>query len=169
MCGAGGNAGSGMAFGPLPGARGGNGGSGGGILNDAKANAVVVHNTLIAQNLVNSGGSGGTNTSTFSWFGAPPPPPQIGNPGTNGIGFDVCGGFTPKGFNLIGAGDGSTGFGVEADQVGTDDSMINPLLGPLQMNGGFTPTHALLWGSPAIDQGKSFANALHQRGEYQSL
>lgn len=30
---------------------------------------------------------------------------------------------------------------------------VNPLLGPLADNGGLTLTHALLWGSPAIDAG----------------
>jgi hypothetical protein len=42
---------------------------------------------------------------------------------------------------------------------------MDPRLGPLQDNGGFTPTHALLEGSPAIDAG--FANRLKedQRGQ----
>ena len=31
----------------------------------------------------------------------------------------------------------------------------DPRLGPLQDNGGFTPTHALLNGSPAIDSGSN--------------
>ena len=35
----------------------------------------------------------------------------------------------------------------------TDLSTTNPLLGPLQNNGGPTDTHALLPGSPAIDAG----------------
>jgi len=30
---------------------------------------------------------------------------------------------------------------------------VDPRLGPLQDNGGFTPTHALLGDSPAIDSG----------------
>ena len=37
--------------------------------------------------------------------------------------------------------------------VGTTSSLIDPLLGPLQDNGGPTQTHALLAGSPAIDAG----------------
>ncbi len=46
---------------------------------------------------------------------------------------------------------------------------VNPLLGPLQNNGGPTQTHALLKGSPAIDAGSStspFAPcpAVDQRG-----
>src|SRR5207253_9195392 len=34
---------------------------------------------------------------------------------------------------------------------------IDPRLGPLQNNGGPTPTHALLPGSPALDAGDAFA------------
>ena len=41
----------------------------------------------------------------------------------------------------------------------------NPLLGPLQGNGGTTPTHALLAGSPAIDAGDAVGcPATDQRG-----
>lgn len=52
---------------------------------------------------------------------------------------------TSNGNNLD--GDNSCGFGLPSDQHG------NPLLGPLKDNGGPTPTHALLAGSPAIDKG----------------
>jgi autotransporter-associated beta strand protein len=41
---------------------------------------------------------------------------------------------------------------------------LNPLLGPLQDNGGPTHTMALLPGSPAIDKGISFSLATDQRG-----
>ena len=34
----------------------------------------------------------------------------------------------------------------------------NPLLSPLQFNGGYTPTHALLPGSPAIDHGSTLVD-----------
>jgi hypothetical protein len=52
--------------------------------------------------------------------------------------------------NLIGTG-GSGGLtnGVNGNQVG----VTNPRLGPLANNGGPTPTHALIIGSPAIDSG----------------
>jgi hypothetical protein len=62
--------------------------------------------------------------------------------------------------------DGGIGFinGVHADQVGRVLSPIDPLIGPLQMNGGPTPTHALMPGSPAIDQGNSFGIHVDQRG-----
>lgn len=141
---------------------GGQGGDGGGVLNDTTSTNVTVRNTLIALNLVNTGGAGGTNiilpNSEITG--------QVGNSGTDGIGFDIAGDFTSQGFNLIGVGDGSLGFvnGMNADQVGSIANPINPLIGPLQMNGGPTPTHALLSDSPAIDQGNSFGIRTDQRG-----
>jgi CSLREA domain-containing protein len=55
-------------------------------------------------------------------------------------------GLTSNGYNLD---SGATcGFSAVGDQQNTD-----PLLGPLADNGGDTLTHALLDGSPAIDQG----------------
>ena len=47
----------------------------------------------------------------------------------------------------------------------TSQSNTNPLLGPLQDNGGPTNTHALRKGSPALDQGNSFGTTTDQRGE----
>jgi hypothetical protein len=41
---------------------------------------------------------------------------------------------------------------------------VNPLLGPLQDNGGATPTHALLPGSPAMDKGTRGGLTWDQRG-----
>jgi hypothetical protein len=41
----------------------------------------------------------------------------------------------------------------------------DPLLGPLQDNGGPTQTMALLPGSPAIDGGSSFGLSTDQRGD----
>lgn len=170
-CGAGGNAGNGLTFDQVPGASGGNGGDGGGIANNSNTATVLTRNSLIAQNLVNVGGTAGANTEDVIIIvnGSPETlPPQIGNPGSNGTGFDVSGNFISQKFNLISTGGGSAGFtnGVNADQVGSDANPIDPLLGPLQNNGGFTPTHALLWGSPAIDQGNCFKIHTDQRGHH---
>jgi hypothetical protein len=71
-------------------------------------------------------------------------------------------GATIVALQLAGAdcdGDASTsnGFNLDSDTTcglsGTGDQsgVVNPLLGPLQNNGGPTNTHALLTGSPAID------------------
>ncbi|MCA1637887.1 MAG: carboxypeptidase regulatory-like domain-containing protein [Acidobacteria bacterium] len=72
-------------------------------------------------------------------------------------GSDVDGAFTSLGNNLIGNSTDSTGFtnGVNGDIVGTAAAPINPLLGPLQDNGGQTDTRALLPGSPAVDAGNN--------------
>jgi CSLREA domain-containing protein len=73
----------------------------------------------------------------------------------NGGSFDVAGNLTSQGHNLIGKSDGTNGFtnGVNNDQVGTSGSPLNPLLGPLANNGGPSETHALLAGSPALNNG----------------
>jgi hypothetical protein len=73
-------------------------------------------------------------------------------------GPDCMGTFVSSGYNLIGNSSGSTGFGATGDQLN-----LNPLLGPLTDNGGPTLTHALLTGSPAIDQGVSNGLTTDQR------
>ena len=80
-------------------------------------------------------------------------------------GPDCYGAFASAGFNLIGAVNGSTGWGALGDQLGTTNSPINPVLGPLQDNGGSTPTMApTRFYSPAIDQGNRNGVPTDQRG-----
>src|SRR5882724_2920574 len=63
------------------------------------------------------------------------------------------------GYNLS-SDDGGGFLTATGDQINTD-----PLLGPLQDNGGTTFTHAPLAGSPTIDKGKNFSTlATDQRG-----
>ena len=63
---------------------------------------------------------------------------------------DVAGQFFSLGKNLIGSVGNAAGFGID-DMLGTPESPLDPLLGPLDDNGGPTPTHVLRNGSPAID------------------
>jgi hypothetical protein len=78
---------------------------------------------------------------------------------------DVSGAFLSLGHNLIGATDGSSGFPMSGDLVGSSDFPLDPNLGPLTNNGGPTLTMALLPGSPAIDAGdNSVALLTDQRG-----
>jgi hypothetical protein len=74
---------------------------------------------------------------------------------TDVTGADIFGPFNSLGHNLIGKGDGGTGFtnGNSGDQVGTVTAPLNPLLAALSNNGGSTQTQALLPGSSAIDAG----------------
>jgi uncharacterized repeat protein (TIGR01451 family) len=72
--------------------------------------------------------------------------------------FNSAGFLNSLGHNLDSAN--TCGFGAVGDLINTD-----PLLGPLQDNGGATWTHALLTGSPAIDAGDNSAcPATDQRG-----
>ncbi len=68
---------------------------------------------------------------------------------------DLFGSFTSLGHNLVGNGDGSSGFvnGANGDKVGTAGSPIDPLLNALGSYGGLTQTHALKPNSPALDAG----------------
>jgi hypothetical protein len=101
-------------------------GQGGGFYNDGGLNSNF-RNTIIAGNTAGSG-----------------------NP-------DIFGTATSQGNNLIGISSGSNGFtnGINGDKVGTNDALLNAMLGALQNNGGQTDTHALLSGSPAIDAGNN--------------
>ncbi len=67
-----------------------------------------------------------------------------------GVLDDQCN--NPSGYNLIGNGSGGTGY-CDTDLVGTAAMPIDPLLGPLQDNGGPTQTMALMLGSPALNAG----------------
>ena len=60
---------------------------------------------------------------------------------------------TDLGYNLIGDGDGASGFTAAGDQVGTATSPIDPRLAPLGDYGGPTQTMALRTRSPAIGKG----------------
>ncbi len=52
------------------------------------------------------------------------------------------------------------------DQVGAEQDPIDPLLGPLQDNGGDSVTHALLARSPAIDTGDPAVCPVRDQREY---
>jgi VCBS repeat-containing protein len=99
-------------------------GPGGGVWTGVTSAGVKVRNSIIALN---------------------------GQPGSNAP--DVSGAFASEGGNVVGNSTGSGGWqGV--DLVGNFvTGVIDPLIGPLQDNGGKTQTHALLPGSPAIDFG----------------
>ena len=82
-----------------------------------------------------------------------------GNPGGVVTGPDVAGAVSSQGHNLLGRSDGCTGFTSDDLQGGTtNDTRLDPMLGPLSYQGGPTQTLPLLPGSPAIDAGNP-ANA----------
>ena len=131
-------------------------GSGGGV----RGNAVTINNSTISGNTHHYGlgctisGSGVTLSNTTI----------SGNVAGNGYvvlcatatlqnsivannsGANCGSGVTSNGYNM--SSDSSCNFSKSGDRNNTD-----PLLGPLQNNGGPTQTKALLPGSPAIDAG----------------
>jgi hypothetical protein len=114
----------------------------------------ILQNSLIAQN---SSGHSLCCGSVIITNSAPGP--------------DLAGDFTSRGHNLIGAGNGSSGFiqASNGDLVGTTNAPINPRLGPLQDNGGPTFTHALLADSPAIDAGTNSGLDFDQRAQPRTI
>lgn len=113
-------------------------GYGGGIYNNGP---VMIMNSTLSDNSAINGGAV-YNSSTV----------EIGNTvlktGFSGENIVSGGGtVTSQGFNLS-SDDGGGFLTGPGDQINTD-----PMLGPLQDNGGPTLTHALLPGSPAINAG----------------
>ncbi|MGH2678561.1 MAG: choice-of-anchor Q domain-containing protein, partial [Actinomycetota bacterium] len=80
------------------------------------------------------------------------------------VGPDCTGQVASLGNNLIGNSTDCDFVAGTGDQVGTGVAPIDPKLGPLADNGGPTPTHALLKGSPAINAGGSGCTSADQRG-----
>jgi CSLREA domain-containing protein len=128
------------------------GATGGGIFNNS---TLTLTNSTVTGNSANSGAgndgggiynSGGTinirNTIIAGNFASHNGPDIIGN-------------FNSLGNNLIGKSDGGSGFsdGVIGDKVGSIATPLDPLLAPLQNNGGPTATHGLLYNSPAVEAG----------------
>ena len=79
--------------------------------------------------------------------------------GTNGVvADDLYGPGLSLGHNLVGSGSNFA-------RLSSDLISVDPRLGPLRDNGGTTPTHALLAGSPAIDAGAPALLTFDQRGQ----
>jgi hypothetical protein len=127
-------------------------GRGGGI-----AGSVTLTNSTISGNYASlSGGGiqggGAIRNSTISDNGSggisSTGPMEIGNTIlNNNSAANIDGTVSSQGYNLS-SDDGGGNLTGPGDQINTD-----PLLGPLQDNGGPTFTHALLLDSPAIDAG----------------
>ena len=130
-------------------------GLGGGIYNGGTlmlTNATVSANTAVEDGGIHTEGGVGTAKLTNT---------IVARNAATTDDPDVSGLFTSLGNNLIGntSGSGSTNW--------SDSDLLNqdPLIGPLQNNGGPTNTHALLQGSPAIDRATNFGcPSTDQRG-----
>ena len=158
-------------------------GSGGGIFNegyDGNATLTVTNSTfsgnyarLVGGGICNDGFGSATLTvsnSTFSGNSAESGASSIYNGGSMTIGSTILNGGYGNLYNLYGTVS-SLGYNLSSDNAGGlltaigDQINTDPMLGPLQDNGGPTFTHAPLPGSPAIDAGKNFTSwSTDQRG-----
>jgi hypothetical protein len=156
------------------------GGSGGGIDNElslALTNCTVANNAADGSPFDFGGGifDNGTNliirSSTLAGnqsdyggglytFGANLGNAILASNSASGSGPDCSGGITSSDYNLIQNTNDCSIAGTTAHNIIGQ----NPLLGPLQGNGGPNLTIALLPGSSAIDKGKSFGLVTDQRG-----
>lgn len=78
------------------------------------------------------------------------------------VGPDVRGVITSQGYNIMGVTSGAIITPATGDQLGVSAAQLN--LGPLQDNGGSTPTMAPQCGSVAIDKGIGNSLSTDQRG-----
>ena len=152
------------------------GGSPGGIEN---SNVLILEHSTVAFNISNSMGgymysgiqSLGTTTiqNTIIAQNGPEDIYQIAETyGVYGELLYIDGGFSGTvndlGYNFIGVNDGIN-LTATSNQLGDVTKPIKPYLGPLQNNGGYTTTHALLEGSRCINKGKYTSSATYdQRG-----
>jgi MBG domain (YGX type) len=128
------------------------GGGGGGISNDDGTATVI--NCTVSGN-TSQYGSGISNYGSLTLDNTI----VANNTSTGTSDNDISGSVQPtSAFNVIGDGSGITNLTdledpILSNLIGTTADPLNPLLGPLQNNGGPTQTMALLPGSPAINAG----------------
>jgi hypothetical protein len=142
-------------------ANGSNGGNGGGALNNSGTTiltscTIYGNHSFVGGGIASQGGSIlvrnsiiAGNTTSVTGAGAAP---------------DCFGTFISGGFNLVGNRTNSSGWGAQGDQLGSTAAPINPLLVPLQNNGGLTWTMRPLPFSPAVDKGHGSGENTDQRG-----
>jgi hypothetical protein len=78
-----------------------------------------------------------------------------GNKRGGAVADDCAGGGTFRALGKILVGQTGAGVGEDCGARPSDLVNVNPGLAPLALNGGQTPTHALRYGSPAIDAGSA--------------
>lgn len=126
---------------------------GGGLL-VLESPAVALYNVTISGNTADADGDGQGDGGGLRVLGGLSAVNSLigGNHDNSGAGnqFPDCAGtLTSQGYNLVA---NVSGCNIVGDATGNLLG-VDPLLGPLQNNGGPTLTHALLDGSPAIDAG----------------
>ncbi|MGF1473712.1 MAG: choice-of-anchor Q domain-containing protein [Rubrobacteraceae bacterium] len=130
-------------------------GGGGGIYT-ASVGVTRIESTTITNNSASDGQGGGllildnpnfeTEVEVASSIIAGNTDSDIDYPGGEAASIDL----SSEGYNVVGSGNATDAFDQQGDKVIGE---ADPGLGPLQDNGGPTPTHAVQQGSPALDNG----------------
>ena len=119
---------------------------GGGIYNTGDSTLTVINSNVSGNTADGSGGGVYNGSGTTELVNT-----IIAMNSAAGTGPDCSGSHTSLGYNLIGDTTDCQFIATTGDLVGDGANPIDPLLGPLQDNGGPTFTHALITSSPAID------------------
>jgi hypothetical protein len=135
--------------------------TGGGLWARVEApGSLTLTSATIAANRLDVSGTGLAEGGNLFWTEATTIRNSIVAGGAGPAGSENCSksaAIVSLGFNLESSD--QCGFKAAGDQVNKD-----PLLGPLQLNGGLTPTMLPAGNSPAIDQGAASGLATDQRG-----
>ena len=118
--------------------------SGGGGIADTSLSDIDLQHVTIANNAATTGGGGIDMIATAARTSHVL---LVQNSPVNFHERAPAGDITSLGYNL------DDGFNGEFTQLSDQQNVASPEIGPLQNNGGRTETHALLYGSPAIDAG----------------
>lgn len=137
---------------------------GGGIYAFDNSDAEIVNVTITANQAASQAGGLFAEATPFLTTDRPVLSDTILAGNTAPTDRDCGGGPASAGHNLLGVGGTCIGFTATGDLVGTVATPLDPKLGPLTNNGGTTPTHALLAGSPALNAGGDCTDA-DQRGQ----
>lgn len=139
---------------------------GGGLYVFANTDAVLTNVTITGNTAALKGGGIFAEGSPFTGVNHPDLHDSIIAGNTASSERDCSGAVSSGGYNLLGDGFDCIDFtAAHHDLVGTTAVPLDPRLGPLTgNNGGPTPTHALLAGSPAINAGNA-CTAADQRGQ----
>jgi Ca2+-binding RTX toxin-like protein len=149
---------------------------GGGGLNQEDESWLFLQNATVTDNTADADEGGFGNGGGIDQDDDPSPPRVVLNstivagnadlsPPDDKVAPDCEDVTVSDGHNLIGNASGCDFVEATGDLVGTAAAPIDPLLGPLALNGGLTPNHELLTGSPAIDAGDpTEAPPIDQRG-----
>lgn len=148
-----------------------NGDRTGGVVSTGGRTPMTLRNVTIVDNYGGDAGGVTSNTSELQIGNSVVANNTSGNVDEGPNAFpsrNMAGQITSRGGNFFAEAAFVNILGSGQDQIGTLNAPLDPLLGPLQDNGGATLTHAPLPGSPLVDAGNDALSEdllVDQRGQ----